>query len=307
MRPIPVVGLGTAVFDFVQLVDHFPAGEEVQRALDVAVQGGGPVATAMVTLARLGVRTAMIDAVGDDWRGQQILEEFEREDVCTDFMRFAEGCTSRLACVWVRKEDGARTIVYSPGDVPELVGSDLTRSVIQTAQFLHVNGRHWEACLEAIGWIKAAGGKVSFDGGAHRYRPEMKQLVPLVDVCIVARDFAERYTGETDIDTAAEMLLNEGSELVIITDGVRGSWLRSQDGQSFHQPAFQVGNVVDTTGCGDSYHGAAIFGLLKGMCLEEVTAFASAVAALNAQHLGGRQGLPTREQVQAFLAEQKER
>jgi len=60
--------------------------------------------------------------------------------------------------------------------------------------------------------------------------------------------------------------------------------------------------VVDTTGCGDSYHGAFLFGLLKGLDLEQAAALASAVAALNSQALGGRRGLPTLEQVTVFLA-----
>jgi sugar/nucleoside kinase (ribokinase family) len=60
--------------------------------------------------------------------------------------------------------------------------------------------------------------------------------------------------------------------------------------------------VVDTTGCGDSYHGAFLFGLLKGLDLEQTAALASAVAALNSQALGGRTGLPTLEQATAFLS-----
>ena len=66
--------------------------------------------------------------------------------------------------------------------------------------------------------------------------------------------------------------------------------------------AYLLPNVVDTTGCGDSYHGAFLFGLLRGMKLEQLASLASAVAALNSQHLGGRIGLPTWEQVKAFLS-----
>ena len=69
-----VVGLGVATIDIVMLVDHLPAEEEIERALDLTLQGGGPVATAIVTLTRLGARTAMLDAIGDDWRGKLILE-----------------------------------------------------------------------------------------------------------------------------------------------------------------------------------------------------------------------------------------
>ncbi len=126
--------------------------------------------------------------------------------------------------------------------------------------------------------------------------------MPLVDICIVARDFAEGYTQQTEIQRAVEGLLGEGPGLVVITDGTRGSWVFPRRGRPFHQPAFLLPHVVDTTGCGDSYHGAFLFGLLKGLDLEPTAALASAVAALNSQALGGRTGLPTLEQVTAFLS-----
>ena len=303
MARFDVIGLGVSTVDTMALVDHFPAGEEVQRAIETTVQGGGPVATAVVTLARLGASVAMVDALGNDWRGALILEEFQREGVCTDYIKVSAGHTSSTACVLVCRGSAARSIVYSPGTAPELSPADVPRSVIESARFLHVNGRHWDACLRASKWAREVDVQVSFDGGAHRYRPEMRKLVPLTDVCIVARDFAEQYTQQTDIRKAAEMLLRDGPRLVAITDGTKGSWVHPREGRAFHQPAVLLPNVVDTTGCGDSYHGAFLFGLLKGMELEETASLASAVAALNSQHLGGRAALPTFEQVQSFLSD----
>jgi len=299
-----VVGLGVSVIDIVQLVDHFPAKEEVQRAEEMAIQGGGPVATAMVTLSRLGARVAMLDVVGDDWRGRLIREGLREEGVCTDYMRQRAGCSSSLASILVTRKNGARTIVYTPGTTPALTPAELPRAEIESARFLHLNGRHWEACLQAGAWARESDAevKVSFDGGAHRFRPELRQLVPLVDICIVARDFAERYTGETDIGRAADALVEQGPQIVVITAGVRGSWVLKRGGEIFHQPAYLFPKVVDTTGCGDSYHGAFLFGLLRGMELAQTASFASAVAALNSQQLGGRRGLPTLRQVKAFLS-----
>lgn len=300
-----VVGLGVSTIDILSLVDHLPMGEEVQRAIDMTIQGGGPVATAMVTLARLGAKVVMIDAIGDDWRGARILDEFRQEGVSTDYLKMAKNCTSSTACILVTQDNGARSIIFSPGNAPELTPTDVPDSVIASAKILHINGRHWDACLKAVRIAKEAGVQVSFDGGAHRYHPEMEQLVSLTDICIVARDFAEKYTREINIPRAADALLKSGARLVVITDGMNGSWIYPQDGRSFHQPAYLFPKNVDTTGCGDSYHGAFLFGLLRGMGLEKTTALASAVAAINSQHLGSRGGLPTREQVESFLVERE--
>ncbi len=302
MSSFDVIGLGASTVDILSLVDHLPAEDEDMRAIAVSVQGGGPVATALATLARLGARTAMIDAIGDDWRGTVIREEFRDEGVEVDFLKVGKGWTSPTSCILVKKDIGARSIVWAPGSAPELTDDDLPASAIASAKILHVNGRHWRACMAAVRMAREAGVQVSFDGGAGRYRAELDELVPLTDICIVARDFAEKYTREADIDKAAAKLLAAGPGLVVITGGTSGSWIYSRAGESFHQPAYVMPSVVDTTGCGDSYHGAFLFGLLKEMPLKKAASFASAVAAINTQQLGGRRGLPTFDEVNAFLA-----
>jgi sulfofructose kinase len=303
MPPVELIGLGASTVDILSLVDHLPGEDENMRALNISVQGGGPVATALVTAARLGARTAMLDTIGDDWRGALIREDFQREGVSTAYLKIGKGWTSPTSCILVKQDNGARSIVWAPGTAPELSPVDLPGSAIASAKILHVNGRHWAACMQAVRMARAAGVQVSFDGGAGRYRAELDQLVPLTDICIVAREFAEKYTRETDLDSAAESLLHNGPGLVVITGGIKGSWVYPRGGQPFHQPAFLFPKVVDTTGCGDSYHGAFLYGLLRGMDLEKTAAFASAVGAINTQQLGGRIGLPSHEQAEAFLAE----
>jgi len=301
VESIDVIGLGASTVDIVTLVDHFPKGKEVQQAVDMIVQGGGTIATAMVTLARLGAKAAMIDAIGDDWRGELIREEFQKEGVNIGLIEVCQGCTSSVSSILVTKADGTRAITFWPGSGGEPSITNTHRSAIESAKFLHISGRHWEACVQAVKWAREAGVQVSFDGGVDRYRPALRELVPLTDVCIVARDFAEKYTGEADISKAAELIEKSGPRLVVITDGKRGSWVHSREGQAFHQKAYLFPDVVDTTGCGDSYHGAFLFGLLRGMGLEQSASLASAVAGLNSQRLGGRSGIPTLKDVETFL------
>ena len=303
MKRLDVLGLGVSTVDALYRVDHFPSDEENQQAMAMTLQGGGPVATAIVTAARLGARAAMADTVGDDWRGETVRRSFAEQGVADEFLEVVPGATSTLSCVLVRRHDGARSIVWYPGDAPPLVPGERLRLGVESAAFTHLNGRHFEACLQACGWARGSGGKVSFDGGAHRYRQELIELVPRTDVCIVAREFARSYTGEAEVEPAARRLVSEGPELVVITDGTRGSWVHRHGARPFAQPAFLMPEVVDTTGCGDSFHGAFLYGLLQGMPLEETARFASAVAAINTQALGGQAGLPTRAQVVAFLAE----
>lgn len=296
-----VVGLGVSTMDLLQVVDRLPDAETVQRADLSAVCGGGPVATAVVAAARLGAKTAMLDRLGDDLLGRMIVEEFRAEGVDTGGIVVETGRSSSKASILVRKTDGARAITYSPGDAGELEAGHVDLALVCAARILHVNGRHWAASLYAARIAKAAGVLISFDGGAHRYDPRHRELIPMVDVCIVAEEYALSYSGAGCIDDAADALLQEGPELVVITRGMAGSSIFSREGDRFHQEAYLAGEVVDTTGAGDAYHGAFLFALARSWPGKEAARLASAVGALNTRALGGRAALPNLQQAEAFL------
>lgn len=95
------------------------------------------------------------------------------------------------------------------------------------------------------------------------------------------------------------MIRDMGPEFVVVTLGSRGAYALSQSGSAF-QPAFHV-PVVDTTGAGDCFHAACLFGLEQSWPLQQMLRFASAAAALSVQAEGARGLLPDRQQVEDFL------
>jgi len=301
LKDIDVTGIGVSTIDNLFVVERFPSNEEVQRAFFSKTDGGGPVATAMVTLARLGARVEMIDSVGDDFNGRRILEDFKNEGVSTSYIKINNGHTSSCAAIFVRKQDGARTITYSPGSAPEFLPEELDENIIARSKFIHINGRHYEACRKACLAAKKFSVPVSFDGGAGRFNQNTKSLVSLSDICITAREFARQYTGELNIKKAGKILLGAGPAIVVISNGADGSYLFTKDVDCYWQKAYDAGPVVDTTGCGDSFHGAFLYGLCRGMELTETIKLASACAALNTRGLGGREALPDLKEVTEFL------
>ncbi|MFC1493228.1 carbohydrate kinase family protein [candidate division KSB1 bacterium] len=296
-----IIGIGVSALDILSIVERYPDKESVQKSHETKIQGGGPVSTAIVTASRLGLRTAMIDSVGDDWCGEIIMKEFREYGVSTELIRIVEGASSATATVLVRKEDGSRAIVFTPGTASEMPVVEITPEIICSAKIIHMNGRHLESCLKACELADECGVRISFDGGANRYRKELDRLIPLTDIFIAAKDFTNKLTNETDITCSAEYILNKGAELVVITDGINGSWIFTESGDSFHQPALISENVVDTTGCGDSYHGAFLYGLVNEMSLKETALLASAAASINTQALGGRTALPDLNMVKSFI------
>ena len=143
--------------------------------------------------------------------------------------------------------------------------------------------------------------KISFDGGANRYNEFNDLLAQKSDICILAKDFANKYTNEIDTIKALKIIIEKGSYIASITLGDKGSYIMDNNYNIIYQPAFKQKNIIDTTGCGDSYHGAFLYGLINNFSLTQTTQIASAVASINTQKLGSRGNLPNLTELKHFL------
>jgi sugar/nucleoside kinase (ribokinase family) len=300
MSSCDVVGIGFATMDILSLVPRLPESDEVRRVIRTDLQGGGPAATALVALARLGASTGYLGTVAADRWGQLILEEFTRYGVDTSLIARAESGASMLSVILIEQATGARAILYDPGQLPEQRLTDAWQAAISRARILHLDGGHIPLALAAARTAHEAGVLVSFDGGAGELWRGLEELVALSDLLIVARRFAHNITGLADPLAAGPALRRFGAQEVVITDGTAGCWL--WEGETFlRQPAFAV-PVVDTTGAGDTFHGAYLYARLQGWPPQQRLAFASATAALKCTQVGGRRGIPSLAEVTAFLA-----
>jgi ribokinase len=266
--------------------------------MDLYTQCGGPASTALVTLSRLGIRTAFLGSVSDDPFGIEIQKELQKEKVDTTFLKVTPGYTSQFAFIAITKGNGARTIFWDRGSVPHLTSKDVDLSPFSHARVFHTDGLMLEASIEAAHQAKDMGMTIVMDAGT--LRPGYKELVSLVDVLIASQGFGESLVGSGEPpEKVLEVLSQCGSREVVMTLGAKGSvgW----DGGSItFQDAYSV-DVMDTTGAGDVYHGAYIYGLLHGWNMPECMRFASAVSALKCTQIGGRKGIPRLEQVNAFI------
>jgi sugar/nucleoside kinase (ribokinase family) len=284
----PIIGIGAATWDRLMVVPDFPAQEGVSQASASAEQGGGPVATALAVLAVLGSHTVLLDAQGDDAIGRMILADLADLGVDTSRVRSHQGCQSATAQILVRQRDGARHIHFMPATGPELSPLEVDDELVRGAALLHINGRHEGAAAAAVMTARNAGVPISFDGGAGRWRESLRQFVLTSSIRIVAKDFALKFAATSSLESAARKLLAGAPALLVITDGIKGSWVWSDEGEHFHQPAFPASPVMDTTGCGDVFHGAFLHGWFRNWTLRQSAEFASRVASETVRQLGGR-------------------
>jgi ribokinase len=296
VRNLEIAGLGFCGLDYLCILPHIPVDEKVEIISNL-VQGGGPAATAMVTAARLGAQTAFIGAVGDDHRGSAIIEGLKLENVDTQNIQVKPGKESPAAFCWIEKETGKRSIAWTKGSSLPLDASRIDPDFISSLKLLHLDGHNMEAAIKAARIAKEKGVIVSLDAGT--ILPGIETLVELADICIASETFANRYTGERNIQKAAEKLYQTGCLIAAITSGKNGVFAVTPNG-TITKEAFNV-PVTDTTGAGDVFHGAFAFAFIQGWEMEKVIEFASACAAIKCMKFGGRTGIPTLEEVNNFL------
>src|SRR5262245_1492281 len=131
-----VVCIGLATLDTIAAVPRHPTAEDHVFATDHAVAGGGPAATAAVALARLGVPTYFVGAVGDDLAGDEIRLGLEAEGIDVSELRAVPGARSPRSSILVG--DGTRAIVAYPGTSRVRPG-ERARTLCRDAAWTHVD------------------------------------------------------------------------------------------------------------------------------------------------------------------------
>lgn len=304
MSDLQIVGLGMATLDVLLRLKDMPTWEHGTRLNGFRFDGGGPVGTAIVAAARLGARVGFIGTAGNDEAAELKMRSLVESGVDLSRMVYRQVPEDQIVIVHVHAETGERVFsgVEHGRRVP-LRAEELDRDYITSAEYLHLDGFHAPAALQAAQWMHQAGKTVVLDGHktSSRVSDHLRALVSHVDILISGSGFAQGLAGLPDIWQAGAAVLQMGPRIFVQTEGASGSYTVTREEQ-FHTPAFGV-DVIDTTGAGDVFHGAYIVGLLHGWDLRRTALFATAVSAIKCAKLGGRAGIPCFEEALAFLQE----
>jgi sulfofructose kinase len=293
-----ILGIGCATVDDFLRVDVFPTADTKQEVLGEDRQGGGLISTALVAATRLGKRCMYFDMLGEDDLSRWVIDDLAREGLDVSPIRINADARPIHAVIIVT-QDGSRTILYSTAGRVMTDADIPAEEVIARARLLlldDVNGGALEGLARAVRDARRLGIPVVADFERAAY----PALLEPIDHLIVSSRWATAATGAEAPAQAARALWHDQRAAVVITCGSDGAWYMDAHTAPTHQPAFAV-DVVDTTGCGDVFHGAYAVGLLDGYSLGERVRFAAAAAALKATRLGGRPGIPTRAQVESHL------
>jgi ribokinase len=287
-KKIDVYGLGQCAWDYIGQIDKYPFLDIKCEMSSMVIQGGGPVATALVSLTRWGFSCSFCGVVGDDFFGRHIINSLKEENVDTDQIIIRQGYDSQYAFIVAEKNGGERTIFWRrPTGTPAL-SKELNHDMIRQARVFHTDGLFPDASLAAARTAKNAGVVVVVDAGT--LREGMLELAKYTDYFIVSEVFARDLIKGNDPHTACKELQRLGPQIVGVTLGARGYLVLNQN-EWIERPAYQV-NAIDTTGCGDLFHAGITLGVLKGWNLEKTLDFSAWAAACVSTKLGGRAGIP---------------
>ncbi len=186
-----VVGLGMATLDILMRLRDMPTWERGTRISDFRFEGGGPVGTAMVAAAKLGARVGFIGTAGRDEAADLKLHSMMEVGIDLSRLVIREAAEDQIVFVYVNAETGERVFSgVSRWGENALQPEELDRAYITTADFLHLDGFHHQAALQAAQWMQEAGKTVVVDGSktSGRVGDPMRALVRLCG-CLDQREW----------------------------------------------------------------------------------------------------------------------
>jgi ribokinase len=305
MNPPQIVVVGSSNTDMVVQVPHIPAPGETVLGGQFVMVPGGKGANQAVAAARLGAQVTFIARLGQDAFAEASLQNFVAAAIDTSFIVRDAEAASGVALIFV-DTGGENAIAVAPGANARLSPEDVdpAEEAIARADVLLLQLEMPIATVEhAIAVAKRHARRVVLNPAPAQ--PVSDGLLSQVDILTPNETEAAMLLGDSaaglaGITPTAEALLAKGVGAVIVTLGKEGAFV-VEPGGSYHVPGKRV-TAVDTTAAGDTFSAALAVAWAEGRELRAAVEWANAAAALSVTRRGAQSSLPTRAELEAFLA-----
>jgi sulfofructose kinase len=302
-----ILGMGAVAVDDLVYLDGYPGPDSKTPIMEERRAGGGLAGTMLVAAARLGSRAAYLGVLDDDDLSRFTIAELEREGVDCSLVRRHPAARPIHSVILVDRLTGRRTVLFNYASVMSPAAEDIEAGLMARCRVLFVDSTVAVIAHHAVSLARAARVPVVADL-EHPDRPGVPELAREIDHLIVGTNFASRLVGESDPVAMVRTLWHEDRAAVVVTAGEQGCWYAAREtrGRVRHLSAFPV-TAVDTTGCGDVFHGAYASRLAAGDSAARCVAAATVAAGLKAAQPGGRAGIPDWPTVKRCMEEDLER
>lgn len=282
--------------------------------------GGSPANTA-IGLARLGARVGFIGKVSADPLGRYVTSALAAEGVdVSNLTECQPGICLGLAFTEAMEDGHTNLVLYREGRIADLhlAPADIRPDYVASTRCLILSGTALsaspsrEAAFVAVAIAKEHGVKIVFDID---YRPQSwanagdaglyaSFVADQSDIIMGAREefdlLASRERSSEEDERTAERAFAQGTELVIIKHGSDGSRAYSRSGDRYHVGVIPV-TALKSTGGGDAYSSALIYGLLTGRGLRDSLGLATASASMVIGAPSCSAAMPRLAQIEDFI------
>lgn len=300
-----VVILGVFVADTAYRADRQPRLGETIMGRSFALGPGGKGSNQAVAAARAGAETHMITRLGRDPFGAMALATWKAAGVIPSVTEVDQGYTG-AAYIFVEAATGNNAIIVCPGVAGDISVADIEARadlIGGATVFVTQLEQPIDAAMRAL-QVARAGGAITILNPAPA-APLLAGMLALCDFVTPNESEAEALTGlavttPDEALAAARSLRAAGAGAVVITLGAQGA-LYHDGATTVHVPAFDAGQVLETTGAGDAFNGGFAAALARGLAPVDAVRFGSATAGISVTRAGTAPSMPTLAEVEALL------
>ena len=310
-----VYGFGTATLDFRITTADFGEGyKEKLLARKADIKGGGSVANALVQASRLGAKCAWLGKLGNDWIGRRIQRQLEDENIdCANVIFDKNLCSPFNVAVYAGEALRRIGGFLIPNSLNELRSQEIKGFAENIGEkdwvIVELGEISLEQVLEFCTAVKEKNAKILLDVDLDPVRQCIgdegciEEIFALADILVPNyNSLMAMYPGYA-IGDLCEKLARKYAVLTILTNGEDGLYYAEPGKNIAHMSAVKNTHIVDTVGAGDAFHGGLLYGLSRGMALEDALQTAQKCASLNCSKFGAREGMPTLQELELYKIE----
>ena len=293
-----VLVIGSINMDLVVNADRFPGPGETVLGQSFATFPGGKGANQAVAAARLGACVTMIGCVGRDAFGKELVDTLAHEGIDTRHIQSVANAPTGVALITLSESENSIVVVPGANHAIRREHLEAAEEAFREADVVLCQLEIPLAIVEAAAEMAAQHGKPFLLNPAPAMPLPAGLMANTTLLTPNEHELSLIFAGAPD---AWQATLAAHPGRILMTRGADGAWFAEKNGNLHHQPAFAV-NAVDTTGAGDTFNGA--LAAHWGTDLVEATRLACGASALSVIRKGAQSGMPTENQLTAFLAAQ---
>ena len=300
-----IVILGVFVADTAYRASRQPKIGETIIGNEFSLGPGGKGSNQAVAAALAGGNVHFISRLGKDDFANMAISLWEKSGITPHVTQYSDSYTG-AAYIFIEEKTGNNAIIVSPGAAANINDDDITanKELIQGSRvFMTQLEQSLDAAGTALSFAKE-GGAITILNPAPA-QPLGENILKLCDFVTPNEIEAEQITGTpvksiNDAEIAAGKLLEKGASAAVITLGEQGALFKDNN-QIIHQPSYEVGPVVETTGAGDAFNGGLAVALAEEMPIDKALRFACATASISVTRQGTAPSMPDRHEIDTLI------